>query len=165
MAATAWRLLGLLVASSRLLGSKGNSVLHESRVGLCLVDAWYTKWGGLVGNCRHRLPGAKDAGRLTMLIGYARVDDQDTAAQTARACGKLCERVFTEKVHRAAAGTGPSWPRPSNSSELVMRLWSGSWIAYASLKDLLTIIERIDAVQAGFRSSRRSRRPRHRLAA
>lgn len=89
-----------------------------------------------------------------MLIGYARVstDDQDTAAQTASLRNAGCERVFTEKA------SGGRWDRPELAKALeqlragdVLVVWKLDRLS-RSLKDLLTIIERIDAVQAGFRS-------------
>ena len=89
-----------------------------------------------------------------MLIGYARVstDDQDTAAQTASLRKAGCERVFTEKA------SGGRWDRPELAKALeqlragdVLVVWKLDRLS-RSLKDLLTIIERIDAVQAGFRS-------------
>ncbi len=89
-----------------------------------------------------------------MLIGYARVstDDQDTDAQTASLRKAGCERVFTEKA------SGGRWDRPELAKALeqlragdVLVVWKLDRLS-RSLKDLLTIIERIDAVQAGFRS-------------
>lgn len=89
-----------------------------------------------------------------MLIGYARVstDDQDTAAQTASLRKAGCERVFTEKA------SGGRWDRPELAKALeqlragdVLVVWKLDRLS-RSQKDLLTIIERIDAVQAGFRS-------------
>ena len=89
-----------------------------------------------------------------MLIGYARLstDDQDTAEQTASLRKAGCERVFTEKA------SGGRWDRPELAKALeqlragdVLVVWKLDRLS-RSLKDLLTIIERIDAVQAGFRS-------------
>lgn len=89
-----------------------------------------------------------------MLIGYARVstDDQDTAAQTTSMGKAGCERIFTEKA------SGGRWDRPELAKALaqlragdVLVVWKLDRLS-RSLKDLLTIIERIDAVQAGFRS-------------
>jgi DNA invertase Pin-like site-specific DNA recombinase len=89
-----------------------------------------------------------------MLIGYARVstENQDTTAQTTSLGKAGCERIFTEKA------SGGRWDRPELAKALdqlragdVLVVWRLDRLS-RSLKDLLTIIERIDAVQAGFRS-------------
>jgi DNA invertase Pin-like site-specific DNA recombinase len=90
-----------------------------------------------------------------MLLGYARVskaDDQDTAAQvgTLRAAG--CKRVFEEKA------SGGRWDRPE-LHRLLEQLREGDTLVVwkldrlsRSLKDLLHILEKIEAAGAGFRS-------------
>lgn len=95
-----------------------------------------------------------------MLIGYARVstDDQDTDAQTASLRKAGCERVFTEKA------SGGRWDRPELAKALeqlragdVLVVWKLDRLS-RSLKDLLTIIERIDAArQKGRIGGRRSK--------
>ena len=85
------------------------------------------------------------------VAGYARVstDDQDTDAQTASLRKAGCERVFTEKA------SGGRWDRPELAKALeqlragdVLVVWKLDRLS-RSLKDLLTIIERIDAALAG----------------
>ena len=89
-----------------------------------------------------------------MNLGYARVstDDQDTAAQldALRAAG--CERVFEERA------SGGRWDRPELHRMLdqlrdgdVVIVWKLDRLS-RSLKDLLSIMEKIDAAGAGFRS-------------
>ncbi|MEL6921280.1 MAG: recombinase family protein [Pseudomonadota bacterium] len=89
-----------------------------------------------------------------MNLGYARVstDDQATAAQldALRAAG--CERVFEERA------SGGRWDRPELHRMLdqlrhgdVLIVWKLDRLS-RSLKDLLTIMEKIDAAGAGFRS-------------
>ena len=89
-----------------------------------------------------------------MNLGYARVstDDQATAAQldALRAAG--CERVFEERA------SGGRWDRPELHRMLdqlrqgdVLIVWKLDRLS-RSLKDLLTIMEKIAAAGAGFRS-------------
>lgn len=89
-----------------------------------------------------------------MNFGYARVstDDQATAAQldALRAAG--CERVFEERA------SGGRWDRPELHRMLdqlrlgdVVIVWKLDRLS-RSLKDLLSIMEKVDAAGAGFRS-------------
>lgn len=89
-----------------------------------------------------------------MNLGYARVstDDQATAAQldALRAAG--CERVFEELA------SGGRWDRPELHRMLdqlrqgdVVIVWKLDRLS-RSLKDLLSIMEKVDAAGAGFRS-------------
>jgi DNA invertase Pin-like site-specific DNA recombinase len=91
-----------------------------------------------------------------MLIGYARVsksDDQDPAAQV-RALKELgVERIFTETA------SGGRWDRPELHRALdqlragdVLVVWKLDRLS-RSLKDLLLILERVQAAGAGFRSA------------
>ena len=89
-----------------------------------------------------------------MLIGYARVstDDQDTAAQVAALQAAGCERIFREKA------SGGHWDRPQ-FLRLLNQLRSGDVVVVwkldrlsRSLRDLLTIMEQLGEVGAGFRS-------------
>ena len=89
-----------------------------------------------------------------MLIGYARVstDDQDTAAQVAALEAAGCERIFREKA------SGGRWDRPQfprllnqlRSSDVVV-VWKLDRLS-RSLRDVLTIMEPLGEVGAGFRS-------------
>jgi DNA invertase Pin-like site-specific DNA recombinase len=90
----------------------------------------------------------------TMLIGYARVStqDQDSAAQVAALESYGCERIFEEKA------SGGRWDRP-RLRELISQLRDGDVVVVwkldrlsRSLKDLLTLMDQIDQVGAGFRS-------------
>ena len=90
-----------------------------------------------------------------MLIGYARVsrgDDQTTDAQTTTLAEGGAERVYTETA------SGGRWDRPE-LHRMLDQLRPGDVVVVTrldrlsrSLKDLLAIIERIEAVEAGFRS-------------
>ena len=90
-----------------------------------------------------------------MQIGYARVskgDDQSTAAQTRALKGAGCERLFEE------AASGGRWDRPElhrlldqlRPDEIVV-VWKLDRLS-RSLKDLLHILEKLEAAGAGFRS-------------
>src|SRR5207245_7428568 len=89
-----------------------------------------------------------------MLIGYARVstDDQDTAAQVAALKAAGCERMYREKA------PGGRWNRPELHRLLdhlrkgdVLVVWKLDRLS-RSLGDVLTIMERLGAAGAGFRS-------------
>ena len=90
-----------------------------------------------------------------MLIGYARVsklDGQDTATQIRALKSAGVERIFEEKA------SGGRWDRPKLHQALeqlregdVFVVWKLDRLS-RSLKDLLTLMEQIDARGAGFRS-------------
>jgi DNA invertase Pin-like site-specific DNA recombinase len=89
-----------------------------------------------------------------MLIGYARVStqDQDTAAQIAALKLAGCELVFQEKA------AGGRWERPELHRLLgqlrkgdVLVIWKLDRLS-RSLKDVLTLMEKIQQVGAGFQS-------------
>ena len=90
-----------------------------------------------------------------MLLGYARVskaDDQDTAAQVSALKAAGCTRVYEEKA------SGGRWDRPQLHRMLdqlregdVIVVWKLDRLS-RSLKDLLHILEKIDAAAANFRS-------------
>ena len=89
-----------------------------------------------------------------MLIGYARVSttEQDTTAQASALKAAGCERIFREKV------TGGRWNRPELQRLLdqlrkgdVLIVWKLDRLS-RSLRDVLTIMERIQEAKAGFRS-------------
>ena len=89
-----------------------------------------------------------------MLIGYARVstDDQDTAAQVAALKAGGCERIYREK------SSGGRWDRPELHRLLdqmrkgdVLVVWKLDRLS-RSLRDVLTIMERLRDSGAGFRS-------------
>jgi len=89
-----------------------------------------------------------------MQIGYARVSskDQDTEAQTAALRASGCELIFQEKA------SGGRWDRPE-LHRLLSQLRKGDVVVVwkldrlsRSLKDVLTLMERIDQAGAGFRS-------------
>jgi DNA invertase Pin-like site-specific DNA recombinase len=89
-----------------------------------------------------------------MLIGYARVStqDQDTAAQISALKSAGCEIIFQEKV------SGGRWERPELHRLLgqlrkgdVVVVWKLDRLS-RSLKDLLTLMEKIQHAGAGFRS-------------
>lgn len=92
---------------------------------------------------------------IKMLIGYARVsksDDQDTAAQILALKEAGCERIFEESA------SGGRWDRPELHRMLdqlrkgdVVLVWKLDRLT-RSLKDLLLILERIEAGGTGFRS-------------
>ena len=89
-----------------------------------------------------------------MLIGYARVSttDQDTAAQVAALKAAGCERIFREKA------SGGRWDRPELHRLLdqlrkgdVLVVWKLDRLS-RSLRDVLTIMERLGESMAGFGS-------------
>jgi DNA invertase Pin-like site-specific DNA recombinase len=89
-----------------------------------------------------------------MLIGYARVstNEQDTTAQSSALKAAGCERIFREKA------TGGRWKRPELHRLLdhlrkgdVLVVWKLDRLS-RSLRDVLTIMERIQEAKAGFRS-------------
>jgi DNA invertase Pin-like site-specific DNA recombinase len=91
-----------------------------------------------------------------MLLGYARVsksdDSQDTAAQVSALKSAGCKRVFEDKA------SGGRWDRPE-LHRLLDQLREGDTLVVwkldrlsRSLKDLLHILERVEAVGARFRS-------------
>ena len=90
-----------------------------------------------------------------MLLGYARVpksDDQETAPQIRALKEAGCKKVFEE------AASGGRWDRPE-LHRLLDQLRDGDTLVVwkldrlsRSLKDLLTILERIDITGAKFRS-------------
>jgi hypothetical protein len=85
---------------------------------------------------------------------YARVstDDQDTAVQVAALKAAGCERIYREK------GSGGRWDRPELHRLLdqlrkgdVLVVWKLDRLS-RSLRDVLTIMERLGEAGAGFRS-------------
>src|SRR6266536_3498236 len=89
-----------------------------------------------------------------MQIGYARVstDDQDTAVQVATLKSAGCERIYKEKA------SGGRWDRPELHRLLdqlrkadVLEVWKLDRLS-RSLRDVLTIMERLGEAEAGFRS-------------
>ncbi len=89
-----------------------------------------------------------------MQIGYARVstDDQDTAVQVAALKAAGCERIYREKA------SGGRWDRPELHRLLdqlrrgdVLVVWKLDRLS-RSLRDVLTIMERLGETGAGFRS-------------
>jgi DNA invertase Pin-like site-specific DNA recombinase len=89
-----------------------------------------------------------------MLIGYARVskDEQETAAQVTALKGAGCERIYREKA------SGGRWDRPELQRLLdnlrkgdVLVVWKLDRLS-RSLRDVLTIMERLGDAKAGFRS-------------
>jgi DNA invertase Pin-like site-specific DNA recombinase len=89
-----------------------------------------------------------------MLIGYARVStqDQDNSAQVAALQLAGCGRIFEEK---ASAGR---WDRPE-LHRLIDQLRDGDILVVwkldrlsRSLKDLLTLLEKVQIAKAGFQS-------------
>ena len=90
------------------------------------------------------------------LIGYARVSknngDQDTAAQAKALKAAGCKKIFEERA------SGGRWDRPQLHKALeqlrekdVLVVWKLDRLT-RSLKDLLHLLERIQAAGAGFRS-------------
>lgn len=88
-----------------------------------------------------------------MLIGYARVSatKQDTAVQTAALKAADRERIFREKA------SGGRWDRPELQKLLdqlrdgdVLVVWKLDRLS-RSLRDVLTIMERLGEARAGFR--------------
>jgi len=89
-----------------------------------------------------------------MLIGYARVStgEQDTAAQRAALKAAGCELIFQETA------SGGRWDRPELHTLLnqtrkgdVLVVWKLDRLS-RSLRDVLTIMERVQEKKAGFRS-------------
>jgi DNA invertase Pin-like site-specific DNA recombinase len=89
-----------------------------------------------------------------MQIGYARVstDDQDTAAQVAALRAAGCERIYREKA------SGGRWDRPQLHQLLdqlrksdVLVVWKLDRLS-RSLRDVLTVMERLAEAKSGFRS-------------
>ncbi|MGO8848063.1 MAG: recombinase family protein [Syntrophobacteraceae bacterium] len=89
-----------------------------------------------------------------MHIGYARVStqDQDAAPQIAALKNAGCDRIFQEKV------SGGRWDRPELHRLLgqlgkgdVLVVWKLDRLS-RSLKDVLTLMEKIVQAGAGFRS-------------
>src|SRR4030081_3117353 len=89
-----------------------------------------------------------------MLIGYARVstNEQDTRAQSSALKTAGCERIFREKA------PGGRWNRPELQRLLdqlrkgdVLVVWKLDRLS-RSLRDVLTIMERLAEAKAGFRS-------------
>ena len=89
-----------------------------------------------------------------MLIGYARVstNDQETAAQVAALKAAGCERIYREKA------SGGRWDRPELHRLLdqlrkrdVLVVWKLDRLS-RSLRDVLTVMERLSEAEAGFRS-------------
>jgi DNA invertase Pin-like site-specific DNA recombinase len=89
-----------------------------------------------------------------MLIGYARVstNDQETATQVAALKAAGCERIYREKA------SGGRWDRPELHRLLdqlrkddVLVVWKLDRLS-RSLRDVLTIMERLGEAGAGFRS-------------
>ena len=89
-----------------------------------------------------------------MLIGYARVstNDQETATQVAALKAAGCERIYREKA------SGGRWDRPELHRLLnqlrkrdVLVVWKLDRLS-RSLRDVLTIMERLCEAEAGFRS-------------
>jgi DNA invertase Pin-like site-specific DNA recombinase len=93
--------------------------------------------------------------QLIMLIGYARVsklDGQDTAVQIQALKSIGVDRIFEEKA------SGGRWDRPQLHRAIeqlrpgdIFVVWKLDRLS-RSLKDLLTLIEKVDAIGAGFRS-------------
>ena len=92
---------------------------------------------------------------MSYLIGYTRVskgDEQSNAAQARSLAATGCQRVFEE------AASGGRWDRPV-LHDMLRQLRPGDTVVVwkldrltRSLKDLLHLIERIEAAGAGFRS-------------
>lgn len=89
-----------------------------------------------------------------MLIGYARVssNEQDTTAQVAALKAAGCEIIFREKA------SGGRWDRPELHKLLgqlrkgdVLVVWKLDRLS-RSLRDLLTVMEKLQEGKAGFRS-------------
>lgn len=89
-----------------------------------------------------------------MLIGYARVstNDQETTAQVSALKAAGCERIFREKA------SGGRWDRPELHRILdqlrkddVLVVWKLDRLS-RSLRDVLTIMEKLAEEKAGFRS-------------
>ncbi len=91
-----------------------------------------------------------------MIIGYARVskgDDQTDALQLAALKTAGCERIYREAM------SGGRWDRPELHKMLeqlrqgdVIVVWKLDRLS-RSLKDLLHILDKVELVKAGFRST------------
>ena len=122
--------------TSHAAGSQGDLPLHNS------VAKWLGKTTPLRNGCR-------------MLFGYARVsksDDQDPAAQLRELKAAGCRKILQERA------SGGRWDRPE-LHRLLDQLREGDTVVVwkldrlsRSLKDTLTILDRIDAAGASFRS-------------
>lgn len=89
-----------------------------------------------------------------MLIGYARVstDEQETANQVLALKNAGCEKIYAE------VASGSRWDRPKLGQVFdqmragdVLLVWKLDRLS-RSLKDLLTLMERLEKLGAGFRS-------------
>src|SRR3954453_6173815 len=89
-----------------------------------------------------------------MLIGYARVstNDQETATQVTALKAADCERIYRKKA------SGGRWDRPELHKILdqlrrgdVLVVWKLDRLS-RSLRDVLTIMEKLAEAKAGFRS-------------
>ncbi len=90
-----------------------------------------------------------------MLLGYGRIskgDDQNDELQVQALQNVGCDRIFSE------VASGGRWSRPELHRMMdqlrpndVVIVWKLDRLS-RSLKDLLLLIEKIDAAQAGFRS-------------
>jgi DNA invertase Pin-like site-specific DNA recombinase len=89
-----------------------------------------------------------------MLFGYARVssNEQDTAAQVTALKAAKCERIYREQA------SGGRWDRPELQRLLdhlrkgdVLVVWKLDRLS-RSLRDVLTIMERLAEAKVGFRS-------------
>lgn len=97
----------------------------------------------------------QDSATSCLRLGYARVskmDQQDTAAQVEALKAAGCSRVYEEKA------SGGRWDRPE-LQRLLDQLRNGDTLIVwkldrlsRSLKDLLHILEKIEAAGTGFRS-------------
>jgi DNA invertase Pin-like site-specific DNA recombinase len=105
--------------------------------------------------CQIITKGNRFRRHFAMLLGYARVSktgDQDTAAQVGALKAAGCTRIYEEKA------SGGRWDRPE-LHRLLDHLRDGDAVVVwkldrlsRSLKDLLHILEKIDAAGANFRS-------------
>ena len=89
-----------------------------------------------------------------MRIGYARVstNDQETTVQVAALKSAGCERIYREKA------SGGRWDRPELRKILdqlrkgdVLVVWKLDRLS-RSLRDVLSIMEKLAEAKAGFRS-------------
>jgi DNA invertase Pin-like site-specific DNA recombinase len=107
------------------------------------------------GACKKVLPYSDHWRYLyAMLIGYARVstNEQDAGAQVAALKAAGCDRIYREKA------SGGRWDRPELHRLLdqlrrrdVLVVWKLDRLS-RSLRDVLTIMERLARAKAGFRS-------------
>jgi DNA invertase Pin-like site-specific DNA recombinase len=131
--------------------------LLVAQTSVCATIRIVTIFQGLA-LCAILLPNANDWQQekaTLMLLGYARVsksDDQETAPQIRALKEAGCKKVFEETA------SGGRWDRPE-LHRLLDQLRSGDTLVVwkldrlsRSLKDLLTILERIDIAGARFRS-------------